>query len=125
MPACRVLIVDDDEAVYTLLAASLGTDDDMEVEIAALARNAKEAYHLYLEARPDLVVIDLVLPGEGGLDIAAQLLEFEPCVPVIVFSAHVDEAVRARAERLGVLACISKDRVEELSIIVRERCAAV
>lgn len=125
MPACRVLIVDDDEAVRTLLEASLGTEDELDVEIAALARNAKEAYRLYLEDRPDLVVVDLMLPGEGGLDIAAQLLEYEPGVPVVVFSAYVDEAVRARAERLGVLACVSKDCVDELSALVRERCATV
>lgn len=125
MPACRVLIVDDDEAVRTLLEASLGTEDDLDIEFGTLARNAKEAYHLYLEARPDLVVVDLMLPGEGGLDIAAQLLEFDPGVPVVVFSAYVDDAVRARAQRLGVLECIAKDCVDELSALVRERCAAV
>jgi two-component system invasion response regulator UvrY len=57
---------------------------------------------------PDVVVLDLHLPGIGGLDVAAAILEQDPSQAIVMFSAFLHPAVRAEAERMGVRACLDK-----------------
>ena len=74
MSPCRILVVDDHDATQQLVRELLEADGH---RLVVGAGNAKEAYRSYLTYRPDIVVMDLMLPGEGGLDIAAQILEFD------------------------------------------------
>lgn len=120
MPPCRILFIDDDEAMLRTIDATL----DGSVQVVGLARNAKEAYRLYLEQRPDIVIVDLMLPGEGGLDIAAQLLEVAPELPVILLTAHLDDAVHQRAMQVGVRASVAKTDLDQLLGTIREHCPA-
>jgi CheY-like chemotaxis protein len=120
MSPCRILLVDDDATTLHLLGELLSGDD----RLVAVAGNAKEAYRRYLEQQPDVIVIDLGLPGEGGLDIATQLLEFDGATVILVYSGYIDEAVRRRAERIGVHACIEKPDTDELVAIVSQHCEA-
>lgn len=119
MSACRILLIDDDEATLTTIRNLLETDG---FPVVAVAHNAKEAYRHYLEHRPQVLVMDLMLPGEGGLDIAAQVLEVAPDVEVVLFSAFIDDAVIRRAEAVGIACCVPKDDPEQLVAEVRQRC---
>jgi CheY-like chemotaxis protein len=120
VPPCRILLIDDDEATLDVLAGFLADGSRTVVR----AHNAKEAYRFYLEQRPDVIVVDLMLPGEGGLDIAAQILEVDAAAPIILYSAHLDDAVIRRATAVGIRDCIAKEHVEDLLDRVREHCAA-
>ncbi|GAB4373750.1 MAG: hypothetical protein Kow0062_11070 [Acidobacteriota bacterium] len=66
----RVLVVDDDENVRVGLARALAALTSWEVEVA---RDAFEAGYLLASFRPDLVLLDVVMPGMGGLDICARM----------------------------------------------------
>jgi CheY-like chemotaxis protein len=120
MAPCRILLVDDDATTLHLLGELLGGEG----RLITVAGNAKEAYRRYLEQPPDVIVIDLGLPGEGGLHIAAQLLEIDGATVILVYSGFIDQAVRRRAEAIGVRACIEKPSTDELVAIVAQHCEA-
>ncbi|MGG1947502.1 response regulator transcription factor [Trinickia sp. NRRL B-1857] len=92
----HVLVVDDDEAVRDLIAAYL-SENDMRVSVAA---NGKEMAKALEEQAIDLVVLDLRLPGEDGIDIARKIRE-SSTLPIIVVSGRRDEADRVMALELG------------------------
>lgn len=86
----RTLIVDDEELGRRMLRSQLSTED---VEIVGEASTAPEARRKILELRPDLVFLDIELPGGSGMDVVRDL--GEP-VPYIVFvTAHAEFAVPA------------------------------
>jgi len=92
----HVLVVDDDEAVRDLIAAYLG-ENDMRVSVAA---NGKQMAEALKEHAIDLVVLDLRLPGEDGIEIARRIRE-QSTLPIIVVSGRRDEADRVMALELG------------------------
>lgn len=94
-----ILICEDDQALRTLVRAVLG-DEYRFVE----AHDGEEALELALRLRPDLIILDLMLPGKSGFEVLSQLRERLPGAetPVIVMSAwgHADQAaLNAGADR--------------------------
>jgi DNA-binding LytR/AlgR family response regulator len=88
----RALVVDDeplarDELVFLL--------DELEVEVVGQAGDAPSALALCDEARPDVVFVDLRMPGPDGLALAESVMKRHPDLSVIVVSAHDDGAIRA------------------------------
>ncbi|WP_116141654.1 response regulator [Trinickia diaoshuihuensis] len=92
----HVLVVDDDEAVRNLIAAYL-SENDMRVSVAA---DGKQMAEVLKEQAIDLVVLDLRLPGEDGIEIARKIRE-RSTLPIIVVSGRRDEADRVMALELG------------------------
>jgi DNA-binding response OmpR family regulator len=94
-----ILICEDDQALRTLIRAVLG-DEYRFVE----AHDGEEALELALRLRPDLIILDLMLPGKSGFDVLSHLRQNLPVAetPVIVMSAwgHADQAaLNAGADR--------------------------
>nr|WP_226363653.1 response regulator transcription factor [Pseudonocardia abyssalis] len=93
----RVLVVDDDERVRTVVSWQLEADgylvDEAPDGAAALARIA--------DARPDLVVLDLSMPGVGGLDVLRRVRDGDGSLPVIVLSGRSGETDRIVGLDLG------------------------
>jgi DNA-binding response OmpR family regulator len=94
-----ILICEDDQNLRQLVRVVLGEDYRF-VE----AQNGREALELALELRPDLIILDLMLPGASGLEVLSGLREQLPPdeTPVIVMSAwgHAEQAARdAGADR--------------------------
>lgn len=93
----RVLVVDDDERVRTVVSWQLEADGYVVVEApdgaAALARIADD--------RPDLVVLDLSMPGVGGLDVLRRVRDGDGSLPVIVLSGRSGETDRIVGLDLG------------------------
>ena len=114
------LIVDDNEDMRSLVRLMVELDPDLEV--AAEAADACEALQAWRTHRPDSVVLDQQLPSASGLDVAEVMLREDPTTPIVLFSAYLDDAAIARAEALGVLACVSKDQVARLpGLLARHR----
>jgi two-component system, OmpR family, response regulator len=92
-PLGRVLVVDDEPLVAELLRDAL-TDFGYEVATAATARDALTMALLY---RPDVVLLDLVMPGMSGEVALERFQLFDPTLPIVVVSGNQDEDLaRAR-----------------------------
>jgi two-component system, OmpR family, phosphate regulon response regulator PhoB len=114
--AKTILICEDDQNLRQLVRVILG-DGYRFVE----AHNGPEALELALELRPDLIILDLMLPGSSGLEVLTELREQLPAAetPVVVMSAwgHADQAaLDAGADRF-----VAKPfEPEQLATIVTE-----
>ena len=101
----RVWVVDDDRSVRFVLAAAL-REAGFAVTAFAAAGEALEA--LRREAPPALVVTDVRMPGDSGLQLLDKLKAAHPALPVVVMSAHTDVASTAGAFRGGAHEFLSK-----------------
>jgi two-component system, NarL family, invasion response regulator UvrY len=108
----RVMLVDDHAIVRSGFRRLL--DQYPSIEVVAEADNAERAYRDYLEYLPDVLVLDLSMPGTGGLEIMRRVLAREPGARVIVFSMHEDAALAERAMRLGARGYVSKSNAPEI-----------
>ncbi len=96
MSGLRVLVVDDEPAIRRTLRANLvarGYDVDA-------VETGEEALASAAEYRPDLVILDLMLPGLSGLDVCRDL-RAQSAVPILVLSARGEERAKVRALDLG------------------------
>jgi DNA-binding NarL/FixJ family response regulator len=107
MPArIRVLLAEDHQVVREGLRALLEKEADLEV--VAEAADGPSAVRLAAEARPDLVVLDLGLPGLDGIEVARRLGRSQPELPILVLSMHDDAGSAERALRAGVRGYVLK-----------------
>src|SRR5262245_34737391 len=89
-----LLIVDDHPIVHDGIAAILRAERD--IRIAGSASSVEQALTQIAAAAPDIVLLDLRLPGEDGLDGLTRMLQTHPSLRVIMFTAHdADEYVFA------------------------------
>jgi two-component system invasion response regulator UvrY len=107
----RVLLVDDHAVVRTgfrLLLQSLA-----EVSVVAEAESGESACQRYLELTPDVVVMDLAMPGMGGLEALRRIRARHPQARVLALSAHDDPMHARRALQEGALGFLSKRSAPE------------
>jgi two-component system, OmpR family, response regulator MprA len=93
----RVLGVDDDAAIRTTLARSLGAEG-YAVDVAA---NGQDALQVARDRTPDLVVLDLMLPGITGLDVCRRLRAAEQHLPIVLLTARDAVADRVTGLEAG------------------------
>lgn len=90
----RIILADDHPLVLEAVRALL--DGQPELKVIAAATDGRQLLDLTRRLEPDLVILDLQLPGVNGLDCLRQIKEFDPAIQVIVLSAFGDaETVRA------------------------------
>src|SRR5204862_5544175 len=90
----RIAVVDDHPIVRQGLVAAL--EDESDFEVVGAAGAAEEALTLVAQARPDVILLDLELPGISGVDAIPRLLEASPSTRILVFTAYdTDERVLA------------------------------
>jgi DNA-binding NarL/FixJ family response regulator len=103
----RVMLVDDHslvrEGVRHVLAGTPG------FEVVAEAGDGEAAIRLAPTSRPDLVVLDLSLPGAGGLDVTGRLRQLLPAVRVLILSVHDHPEYVLGAVRAGAQGYLRKD----------------
>src|ERR1700721_1562208 len=75
----RVLVADDNSMIRKMLCKLFEREDDY--DICAEAENGQEAIELALKHRPDLIILDFVMPVLNGLDVARELKKKRPRVP--------------------------------------------
>jgi two-component system invasion response regulator UvrY len=104
-PPIRVMLVDDHALVrmgFRMLLA------DAQIEVAAEADTGEQACQDYPQVQPDLVVMDLSMPGMGGLEAVRRLLAHDPKARVLALSAHEDTIHPRRVLRAGALGYLAK-----------------
>jgi DNA-binding NarL/FixJ family response regulator len=103
----RILIVDDHPFFRVGLSRILQQDDRL--KIVAEATNGHEALHEADVHRPDLVLMDVHLPGVTGLQVGAALRRQRPSISLIFLSMHVDDDRLFAAIRAGAAGYLTKD----------------
>jgi CheY-like chemotaxis protein len=73
---------------------------------------------------PDVVILDNRMPQLSGLEVAREILEERPSQLILLYSAFLDDTVRARAAEIGVTRCVSKDELDRLPSLIRELTTA-
>jgi two-component system invasion response regulator UvrY len=107
----RVLLVDDHAVVRMGFRLLLQSQADMSV--IAEAESGEIACQRFLELSPDVVVMDLAMPGMGGLEALRRILAHHPQAKVLTLSAHDDPMHARRALREGALGFLSKRSAPE------------
>lgn len=104
----RILLVDDNPAVRRYLRAILEQQDGWKV--SGEARTGAEALHQVLESPPDLVVLDYQMPDLNGVDVARQISEMFPEIPILMVTLHLSRQLADAAREAGVRgACAKQD----------------
>jgi DNA-binding NarL/FixJ family response regulator len=101
----RLFIAEDTEHVRKMLVDILGLHG---FEIVGEASSGEQAVREVGAADPDVVVMDLRLPGIDGLRTARQIREERSDQQVIIYSAYIDADVERRAKEAGVAVCVPK-----------------
>jgi len=114
----RVLIADDQRVVRDGLAMLVGLIDG--VEITGAASDGEEAVRLAMAHRPDVVLMDLRMPGTDGITATAQLRERLPAARVLVLTTYADDDTILPALRAGALGYLTKDAsAEQIEAAIR------
>ena len=101
----KVLIVDDHAVVRSGLQRLFQGEPDIE---PLEATDATEALAVFAAEQPDVVIIDINLPGMGGLDLLRRLVAERPTVRALIFSMHAEPIYATEALRVGALGYVSK-----------------
>jgi DNA-binding NarL/FixJ family response regulator len=107
--AINVLVVDDHRTFGEALALAVGLEKDVVARVAVSGSEALEAAEL---SRPDVVLMDIEMPGMDGVLAIRRVREAHPGARVIVLSVHDDDLVKARAVEAGAVGYISKLIIE-------------
>jgi DNA-binding NarL/FixJ family response regulator len=116
---CRTLIVDDEPDILALVALEIELANDG-LSVAATATCGDDAVEAARKVRPDVVVLDYMMPDGNGVEVAERILYEHPGQDIVLFSAFITDTTESAALRVGIRECVRKDRVKDLPAILRK-----
>lgn len=102
----RIMLADDHAVVRSGLRRLL--EQRQGFEVVAEADSGEQAYQLYGEHRPDVAVMDLTMPGMGGMEAIRRILSRHPAARMLVFSMHENPAFATQALKAGARGYVCK-----------------
>lgn len=102
----RILVVDDSAIIRQAVRSCIESNTDWEV--CGVAENGSAALAMMRELRPDIVVLDLAMPGMNGLEVAREIRETAPATRMIMFTGNDCEALLKEAEDAGISKVVAK-----------------
>ena len=118
MSNLNVLLVDDHSVVRMGFKMLIESEPDMEV--ICEAESGEEGIKVFKELKPDVVVMDITMPGIGGLESIERILAFDKNAKILVLSAHEDSVHPKRVLNAGALGYLTKrSAAEELIKAIR------
>src|SRR6201988_4603415 len=102
----RVLIVDDHAIVREGYRALLAKHEG--ITVVGEASDAASAYQCYKDKQPDVVIMDISMPGRGGVDAIKHIREFDARARILVFTMHSGAAYALQAFRAGAKGYVTK-----------------
>ena len=107
----RVMLADDHAIVREGYRSLLQKQDRLQV--VAEADNGADAYRVYKEARPDLVIMDLSMPGIGGVEAIRRIRQWDKSARILVFTMHQSAAYAVQAIKAGARGFVTKSNPPE------------
>jgi two-component system response regulator NreC len=115
----KVLVVDDHAVVRSGLKLLLDTQDD--IEVVGEAGDAKGAVFEARSSKPDVILLDVVMPGSSGIEVTPQLLHEQPEAKVLILSMQDDPRYVREAFEAGAAGYVLKEAADsEVVAAVRE-----
>ena len=113
MKPVRIVVVDDSLTIRAMIETLL--ERDRRVQVVGIARNGEEAIDLIRLHKPDVVTLDIAMPGKDGMAILDDIMAMDPC-PVIMLSSLMRDGAEIMSQAMdrGAAACFNK------AMIVRE-----
>jgi two-component system, NarL family, invasion response regulator UvrY len=115
----KVLLVDDHELVRTGIEALLNASEY--IRVVGVAKSGEEAVKAIFASSADIVLMDVNMPGIGGVEACRRILTHDPDAKIIALSVHNDGPIPHQLLKLGVLGFISKGSpVDEMIHAIRK-----
>jgi DNA-binding NarL/FixJ family response regulator len=108
----KVLIADDHPIFRAGLKETLAKESD--VDFVGEADNGQKALDLVRKQPWDVVILDITMPGKGGLEVLQELRHERPKLPVLVLSAHPEDQLALRLLKAGASGYLTKDKAPEV-----------
>lgn len=102
----RVLLVDDHPIVRDGYARILS--NTVGISVVGEAENGEDAYKRYTELMPDVVVLDLNMPGQGGMEAMRKIIARDAAARILVFTLHDSQVMVSRAVEGGAMGYLTK-----------------
>ena len=119
MPKIRVVLADDHEIVRNGLKTLIKYEDDLEV--VGEVSNGLDAINTVKKLIPDILILDLVMPGMNGLEVIGKVVKSNPVTGIVILSMHNNEGYVFEAFRSGAKAYVLKDNTaDELVPAIRQ-----
>lgn len=119
----RIFVVDDNPAVRRYLRAVL--EQQSSWRVCGEAQNGAEALQKFFEVQPDLILLDQQMPGLSGVDVARQITQMDPRIPILMLTLHLSSQLAEAAQQAGIRgACAKQDIgsvVEAVEVLLREQ----
>jgi DNA-binding NarL/FixJ family response regulator len=113
----RVLVVDDNEAVLTRATTVLASD----CVVVGTARDGRTALEVAKTLQPDVIVLDIGMPGMSGLEVACSLRDAGSTAKLVFLTVHNEEEFVLAARASGGIGYVVKPRIaSDLMVAVRE-----
>ena len=122
MPSKRILLADDNRVVRSFLRRLFELQPDF--EISGEAENGRDALEKAEKLKPDLIILDLVMPVMTGLEAAPLLKQRLPDTPIIMFTQEQGSEVERLAKVVGIDAVVSKGQVTSELVLKAEALLA-
>ena len=113
----RVLIVDDDAIVVQSLATILSAEDG--IDVVGTCLSGAEAVQEFGRLRPDVLLMDIRMPGADGLSAAEEILEGDPQARIVFLTTFSDDEYIVRALRMGARGYLIKQDVAQIAPALR------
>ncbi len=118
----KVILVDDHAVVRAGFRMLLSAEAD--IDVIAEADRGESACQLYLEQQPDVLVLDLSMPGIGGLESIRRICNRDSSAKILVFSVHDEMVYVDRAMSAGARGYITKNSAPDILVSAIQQIAA-
>ncbi len=102
----RILVVDDSPLVRQRLRDML--QQHCEWEVCGEASNGRDALEKVQLMKPDLIVLDFLMPGMDGLQTAREMGKLVPSIPILMFTMHLSKQLVEEARNVGIRGAVPK-----------------
>lgn len=109
------VLVADDQADMRLLVGAVIEHAHGEMEVIGESTTGAETIEQWRRIHPEVILLDQQLPDQTGLEVAEAILQEQPDQRIYLFTSYLDRSICDAAERIGVVACLSKSDIFTLA----------